>query len=63
MGMAQDEILYLKESMADILEVLDILHKRVGELSEEIVLLRRQINAQMSQKSKQNNDDEGNMYQ
>ncbi len=63
MGMVQDESLYLKESMADILEVLDILHKRVGELSEEIVLLRRQINAQMSQKSKQNNDDEGNMYQ
>jgi len=63
MGMAQDEILYLKESMGDILEVLDVLHKRVSELSEEIALLRRQIISQISQESEQKDDDEGNMYQ
>ncbi len=63
MGMVQDEILYLKESMGDILEVLDVLHKRVSELSEEIALLRRQIISQVSQESEPNDDDEGNMYQ
>jgi len=58
-----DDCVYLKASIDDVLEVMDILHKEVSALKVELELLHKLVKS-MVDLSKTDKDDVGNgMFQ
>mgnify|MGYP003657989875 CR=1 len=62
--MVDEETLeYLKESMADILDVMDMLHKEVSNMKIEIEAIRKILLKKTTETESSEEDEDSNMYQ
>jgi hypothetical protein len=61
--MSKDDMVYLRESVQDVLEIIDILHKRIGDLTEEIKQLKTKIDGIKQVSQDDSDDSQSNMYQ